>query len=119
VRLFKDADGDVDDVSAVRPGMLQEIIGTASFNDTRGRVKIVGFNVWGDLVRIIGHASRAMHQEPLNVSWTYSNTASTLTLNRAVYRVIYTDVSGEVAGAAYFQRLDGECAVSGSAHKKR
>jgi hypothetical protein len=118
LRLHKDGSGKMFNVTMQRPGMLQEVLGTATFGTATGKAHIVGHMVSGDLLRILGQAGEAMRQQSLNVWWTYSNTASTFTLNGKLYRAVYTNVASGVAGGAYFQRLTDNCVESGSAIRK-
>jgi hypothetical protein len=107
--------GFVVDLAMSVPGKLEENIGTATFNASTHRVRIVGLSIFGDLVRIAGKPGTAMKQAALSFDWPYSNTTTTLTLNGQVYRMVVGNIVSGIARNVYFQRLAGNCVINGSA----
>jgi hypothetical protein len=87
-------------------------MGRAVFNASSHQVAIKGFAVFGPVAE---KSPRPTH-EPVNKTFSYSNTASTFTIGKDTYNVLYAKLTNGKAGEFYFQAVtNGHCVVQGSA----
>lgn len=93
------------------PGLILSLIETANFDPATGMVKLTGVGVGGDLVVWSG-GTAGYQTQTLSKTHSYSNTATTLTVNGNTLNIIYGAVKNGIAQSAVINGVDGNGCVS-------
>lgn len=97
--------------SGSSPGAIESVIETAKFDPATGMVKQTATSITGDLLAWTG--TTGYHTKRNSKTVTYSNTATTLTLNGITYNIVYGTVTNGIAQFAAFNGFDKNgCAIT-------
>lgn len=96
--------------SGSNPGFLGSLIETDNFDPSTGMVQITGSGISGGLVVWTG-GTAGYQTQTISKTHSYSNTATTLTINGIAYNIIYGHVKNGVAQSAVVNGIDGNGCV--------
>jgi len=100
-------------------GSVETMSVTATFTPSTKKVKLVGKSTSGDLLVPKGFVGDVLFTNAVSTTYSYSNTATTLTINGTVYDIVYGPSSQQITQSFVFSGPDlphgGSCAVSATA----
>lgn len=96
-------------------GLIESLNELANFDSTTGMVKFTGTGIFGDLV-VWTNGTSGYETKTINQTQTYSNTATTVTVNGITYNIVYGPVKNGIAQSAIYNGFDANgCPVTGVA----